>query len=469
MGRRGTSVEFGWFLLLAFLPGCSAGVKLDPPTQRPIVLKGGVLIDGRGGAPVPDAVVVIVGERIEAVGTAAEVAIPEGAEVIELAGRTLLPGLIDMHAHVTFLTAERKVDPEVTAATAAMLLSWGITSALNPSAPIPEGVELRDRLARSELAGPRLLTAGASWDLIAARGSIESLQAEVRRQCEAGVDFVKLYSPHQPDEVAAVIEAAHRCGVRVIGHLQRTTWIDAARSGIDLITHGASWSADHLEDDDRAHYLAAIRAVGGMKARIDWLERVDLDHPSFAETIAELAARRIPVDPTLVAYETKFVRSALYTSNPEVERTPRLMVESWEQGGFTGDWTDGDFDRMEAVWPKLLELTRRYHEGGMLLTVGSDLPNQWVVPGWSLHREMQLLVEAGIPAAEVLQMATRNGAMALGLTDRGTIERGKLADLVVLCADPLADIGNTMRLESVWQGGVRIAPQGAGCGPEVNP
>jgi imidazolonepropionase-like amidohydrolase len=114
---------------------------------------------------------------------------------------------------------------------------------------------------------------------------------------------------------------------------------------------------------------------------------------------------------------------------------------------------------MAKVWPKLLELTRRYHEGGMILTVGSDLPNQWVVPGWSLHREMQLLTEAGITPAAVLQMATRNGALALGLEDRGTVEPGRVADLVVLRADPLSDIRNTTKIHSVWQHGRRVFPR----------
>lgn len=438
--------------------GESAAPDATDPVSHPTVLRGAVLIDGRGGEPLHDSIVIIEGERILAAGSATSTAIPEAAQVIDLRGMTIIPGLIDMHAHVTFLRDldSKTVDLETSEAVASLLLDWGITTALNPSAPVPEGVELRDRLSRGELRGPHILTAGPSWELIRARGSLWSLQQEVRRQCEAGVDFVKLYSPHKPDEVRAVVEAAHECGIRVIGHLQRTTWLDAARAGIDLITHGASWSREHLDEASADHYDEAIKRRGGMRARIEWLELVDLDHPSFKETIAELATRRIPVDPTLVAYETKFFRTSVYTDNPELHRTPSSLVESWTRGGFTSDWEDDDFARMAKVWPKLLELTRRYHEGGMILTVGSDLPNQWVVPGWSLHREMQLLTEAGISPAAVLQMATRNGALALGLDDRGTIEPGRLADLVVLRADPLADIRNTTKIHSVWQHGRRV-------------
>jgi imidazolonepropionase-like amidohydrolase len=441
--------------------GESAAPQTSDRSSRPTVLQGAALIDGRGGEPLHDSIVIIEGERIVAAGSSTTMTIPEAAEVIDLRGMTIIPGLIDVHAHVTFLRDldSMTVDLETTEAVASMLLDWGITTALNPSAPLPEGVELRDRLSRGELRGPRILTAGPSWELIRARGAMESLQQEVRRQCEAGVDFVKLYSPHKPDEVRAVIETAHECGIRVIGHLQRTTWLDAARAGIDLISHGASWAREHLDEISAEHYDEAIKRRGGMRARIEWLERVDLDDPSFEETIAALARRGIPVDPTLVAYETKFFRTPLYSENPELQRTPPPLVESWKRGGFTSDWSDDDFARMAKVWPKLLELTRRYHEGGMILTVGSDLPNQWVVPGWSLHREMQLLTEAGITPAAVLQMATRNGALALGLEDRGTVEPGRVADLVVLRADPLSDIRNTTKIHSVWQHGRRVFPR----------
>ena len=135
------------------------------------------------------------------------------------------------------------------------------------------------------------------------------------------------------------------------------------------------------------------------------------------------------------------------------------MQGSWEDGGVTADWAASDYARMGKVWPKMLQIVDRYYREGVLLTTGSDLPNSWVVPGVSLHQEMELLSEAGIPNEAVLSMATRNAAAALGLEKEiGTVETGKCADLVVLRANPLKDIHNTQRIRDVFSAGRLIKP-----------
>jgi len=139
---------------------------------------------------------------------------------------------------------------------------------------------------------------------------------------------------------------------------------------------------------------------------------------------------------------------------------PAALVKGFRAGAFTRGWTQAQYMRAHAAWPKLLGWVRTLHQGGVLLTTGTDTPTPWIVPGASLHDEFLLLEEAGIPRADVLRIATRNAAVALRCeAEQGTIERGKLADLVVLGADPLADLHNTRRIEMVIQRG-RILPAG---------
>lgn len=425
-----------------------------------LVLEGVTLIDGTGAPPRPNVSIVIEAGRIAAVGPRGRLALPEGARVLELAGRSVIPGLIDAHAHVTFLrdagSGASDYDEATTRRVLRVLLAFGVTGARNPMAPAAVGAALRDALASEALLGPRLRTAG---DWIDARGfpTPDSVRREVERQAALGVDDVKLYASLPPELVAAGIEAAHAHGLAAVGHLQATDWTDAARLGIDFITHAAPWSEECLPEGQRAAYRRAIRREGPMKARLRWLEWLDPRGPEVRAMARELARRRIPVDPTLIAFETK-VRGddPFYTASPDLLLLPEPILASWRRGSFTGDWTPADYARGRRLWPKLLELVRVYDEEGVVLLVGSDLPNPWVVPGAGLHREMELLVSAGIAPLRVLGMATRAAAEAFGWTDAGTIEPGRRADLVVLAGDPTQDIRNTRRIEAVFLAGRRL-------------
>jgi imidazolonepropionase-like amidohydrolase len=196
-----------------------------------------------------------------------------------------------------------------------------------------------------------------------------------------------------------------------------------------------------------------MRADGALKARLRWLEWLDPGGPEIAEMVEELVRRGVTVDPTLVAYDTKLRGDdPAYVESPDLALAPAAMLAGWRSGTFTSDWTKADYARGHALWPKVLGLVGLYHRRGVRLVAGSDLPNPWVVPGAGFHRELELLVDAGIPPLEVLTIATRNGAAALGL-DAGTIEPGRRADLVVLAASPLADIRNTRRIRLVVKDG----------------
>lgn len=174
----------------------------------------------------------------------------------------------------------------------------------------------------------------------------------------------------------------------------------------------------------------------------------------------EIAKRRIPVDPTLIAYATKFEgHASRFISNPDLRLAPEPMRLSFPTLSYVQDWSAEDFDHGRRAWPKMQALVRAYHRGGVLLTAGSDEPNSWIVPGSSLHTELELLVEAGLSPLDVLTIATRNGAESLGiLNDVGTVTVGKRADLVMVDQDPTRDIRNTRAISLVVQRGKRLDP-----------
>lgn len=425
---------------------------------EPLYLTGGTVISMVAGqAPFP-ATVLIQDGRIKAI--SAKLHVPAAARVIDISGRYLLPGFIDMHAHVTFLTTGNlgSYDRATSEQVLKMMLGYGVTTVRNPAAPAVEGVKLRDDVAAGRIVGPRILTAGEALNG-KPFSTPAQIRAEVDRQAAAGVDYIKVYANSTPEQTAAAIDEAHKRGVKVVGHLQATDWPTAVAEGIDAVTHGVSWSASALPPDKRDAYRAEQKRVGGMKARIFWLEAVDVDGPEIGAVIASLKQHHVSDDPTLIVYKTKFVPSQDYRGKRNVALAPPAMQDSWRGGGFTADWTAADYDRMRKAWPKMLRLVRRYYREGVLLTTGSDLPNQYVVPGKSLHQEMALLVQAGIPAQDVLAMSTRNAAAVLGLAkDIGTIETGKRADLVVLGKNPLTDIRNTGQVELVLANGRVFKP-----------
>lgn len=473
----GYANRFAVYRLLAFLVlvvGCGQEPGPDTPALEHglavgdslLALRGVTVIDGLGNPPRPDQVVVLREDRIAAVLPVADFTSSDSVRVVDLDGRFVMPGLIDMHAHVTILPLgddgrlAGRMDRAVSEEVLRTLLGFGITTVRNPAAPTEDGVALREAVASGELLGPTIRTAGHALNRrsfggpFVATPDAEAVRAEVRRQAAAGVDYAKVYASLPPDLIAVAVGEAHTHGLEVVGHLQRTTWTEAARLGTDHITHGAPWSAAYLPDSARVGYRGTI------KDRIAWLESVDLDGPAIREMIAALADSGVTVDPTLIAYRTKlWGDDPAYLANPDSVYAPRLVRDLWRRGTFTDDWTAEDYARGQAVWPRMLALTKALYDGGVLLTAGSDLPNPWVVPGASLHGELELLHDAGISPLEVLKMATHNGAVALRLVDEtGSVEAGKRADLLVLDADPSADLANTRRITWVVQGGTFYDP-----------
>lgn len=437
-----------------------------------VAIQGVTVIDGRSGPPLTDATVVIDGDRIAAVGPRREVPIPAGARVESGRGRWLIPGLIDMHAHVTLGPVHRTatsmvmdLDPTTIDPSLRALLAFGVTTIRDPGAVTPFAVAVRDSIERGQRIGPRIRTAGEVIEAqefagltVAVRTEAEA-RAEVRRQAAAGVDYIKVYVSLPPPVIAAAIDEAHRLGKKVIGHLFATSWTEAADLGIDAIVHAVPSSPRLLRPAARDAWRRQMTRTS--RFMIQWFEFADLASPEIDSMVTALIRRRVVHDPTLVVFEAMtFGNRASVTESPDLRLAPPQLLANWRKDfQLSAGWTAQDFDSAQAAWPRVLQFVKHLHDRGVLITVGTDANNPWVPPGSSFHRELELLVQAGLSPTEVLRAATRNGAVGLDLLDQvGTIEPGKRADLVLLTADPLADIRNTRRIAWVMRNGRRFDP-----------
>ncbi len=415
-----------------------------------------------------DMTVELRGGRIQAITPAASYRPPKGAKIINLAGRYLVPGFVEMHAHLLLHPWDENgnIMPRYDRASVVkmlrVLLAFGITTVRDPGAPTEAAITLRQMLADGKVIGPTVLTAGRiinasrfNAEPFAPVSSEEEVRNEIRWQAAAGVDFIKVYASMPPNLVEAAIEEAHAHRLRVIGHLNGTTWTQAAELGIDAITHNAPWSPEYLPEATRAAYPQTLFG------RVYWLSHVDIDSPAITEMAELLAKKRIAVDPTLIALHTKFWGDdPQYLQHRQRNLAPEMFLKGWPKGSFTASWSTEQYRQAQAQWPKVLSLTKKLFDRGVILTVGTDTPSPWIIPGVSYHEELQLLADAGIPPTDLLRMATANGAAALGRENEfGSIKTGMRADLVVLTANPLDDIKNARRVELVIKGGVFYEPR----------
>jgi imidazolonepropionase-like amidohydrolase len=401
----------------------------------PLVLQGATLIDGTGASPISNAVIVINGSKITTVTNQTDYhryrpsfndgdeTPPVNVRVRNLTGKYVIPGLFDMHAHVAGVR-KGSYNQTISEKMLVMLLDYGITTIRNPGGPTNESVSLRKDVQAGTIRGPEIFTAGRLLNtpkipvpfVEKQVTTEEEAREEVQRQAAAGVDYVKLYVGLTPALLKAAIDEAHSQGIKVIGHLYLTSWTDAANLGIDALTHGVPVSPFLLSEDKQQIFNLT---GGGPFDHSLWLDLMDPNSTEIRDMIHTLVENQIPVDPTLNIYEAILKQGSYDPQN-------------------------------EERWNKVLHLTKMMYDSGVKILSGTDIPNFGLVPGKSLHHELELLVEAGIEPMDAIKIATNNGAEALGIINQtGTIKPGKQADIIILSKNPLEDIGNTMSIEAV--------------------
>jgi imidazolonepropionase-like amidohydrolase len=372
---------------------------------------GATVIDGTGAAPLADATVLVRDGRIVRVGKRGSVAIPRAARTVDVRGKTIIPGLWDMHGHLM----QADWGPVYVAA--------GVTTARDMGNVLPFIIPFRETVHSGRGIGPQILLAGLidgggpnAFGAINATTPDEG-RAVVRRYHDLGFEQVKLYSLLKPEVVAAISREAHRLGMTVTGHVPTALTLRAAiDSGMDHVAH------------------LPVRGTA--------------NSDSVATTIAFLKARRTVIDPTASWGELLQHSTAEPVTNfqPVMHRLPPVLRQRIVRMGVA----TVDTATAHARLANTLGILRRLHEAGVSIVAGTDEG----VPGWSVHREVELYVKAGIPPMDALRMATAIPAKAMGLDGTvGTLRPGMRADLVVLDASPLDDIANLRKVQLVMSRG----------------
>lgn len=435
--------------------GCSAEEEQAPASPDVTVVWGGGLFDGTGDAVVPNPGIVVAEGRFQAVdAVAASEAVAAGATVVEVGdGEVILPGLFDLHAHFHLdLLGEGRVDE--TGVYPALFLANGVTNTFPNGEASPHKMRaLQERLRSGEQVGARLHRSGpyfgsarVGWD---PDFTAEDIHRQVDALVEEGVAGFKAKTI-TPAHLEPLIERAHYHGLSVTGHLgsgfrNSVNPRDAIHMGIDRIEHFMGGDAMPAE-----------------RSAYDSFEEMTPDMPEFERIVQLYLDEGVNYDATMSAYG--------YSGG----RDPEIFDPFADEMGYLTPYARELIEERLAAEPRRVseqferiynvkqQLVKRFYDmgGAHLITMGTDHPStgEFFSP-FSVHRELALFVKSGIPEAAVLRFATINAATALRVDDDlGTIEAGKIADLVILSGNPLEDIRNTRNARIVFKDGVAYDP-----------
>jgi hypothetical protein len=428
---------------------------------RPLVIDGATLIDGTGRAAVPNAVVIIQNGRFQALGERGRISIPQGAEVIDANGKSILPGLIDGHCHYRDWMGE-------------IYLAYGVVTCPNISNnPVDWIIAQREGVKNGSVRGPRVWASANIIDgpppegtgtLRRQRTSIivdseEEARKAVRGLVEKGVDGIKLFERLKPQLAKAAVDEARKLGRPVFGH--SLDIFTAAANGYQSVEH--SWSVVYtsIQDPKKKHELD----IGRMLRKVDTDEvHAHMEPAMFDKIIKVMVDKNVHWSPTwatwfrpLSTYADEMKRRELtLLKNPQLKYLPAYILKDTES--FFARYEKMELEKrsqLVAGYKMLQEFVRRFAAAGGKIHTGSD-PNH-VVPGYAMHAELQMLVEAGMTPLKAIQTASINVAQAWGKEkEYGSIEKGKVADFFIVNGDPTKSISDTQNVEMVFIEGKKV-------------
>jgi imidazolonepropionase-like amidohydrolase len=430
-----------WITILALSIGCA---EVQAPSSSPTVTAfvGVNVVPMDGDRVVENQTVLVEAGHISAFGPAAEVEVPEGATRIDGAGKYLMPGLAEMHGHLP----SPETPEEVTENVLFLYVANGVTTVRGMQGN-PSQIPLRARVDRGEIVGPRLILGSPSMSGETVR-SIEDGKRLVREYKDAGFDLLKVHEGLSPEVYDAIAETAREVGIPFAGHVTDTVGLlHALAAGQSTVDHLDNY-VEILVPEERAP-----KEPPGLRGAERLLSLVDESRlPRVVEATLEADASVVP---TMVLWE-----SGIYPTRPsaellkertEVRYMPKDTVERWVRAV---DERLPQSDR--ELLRRLAELRRRIlaalHQGGVRILLGTDSPQIFSVPGFSIHREMQLYVEAGMTPFEVLSAGTRVVGDYFG-ENFGAIAAGESADLILVDKNPLEDVKNVSRISGVMARG----------------
>lgn len=446
------------------------------PAQEPgLAITNVTVVDGTD-APERVATVIVEGDRIAGIRDAGDR--PAGLRIIDGTGKYLVPALWDMHVHLAARPepdlAERMMMP--------LLLAHGIVGVRDMGGPLARVVDLRSRVGRQELAGPRILTPGPFVDgageadpMFRRAPDAASAATIVGELAASGVDFIKAQAGLQPAAHRALASAARDAGLTLAGHIPTSMSVEeVVQNGQRTIEHVSPALVGDgmllMACSSRPHeLLAELRAIETARGSLPAEEiarreavlrqrTVDTYDPERALTLGRLLRDRgVWIVPTLI-WSASFRPQTREDDGRglAMEYVPAAMRTRFVQARrqFIARQSDEALAAARAVAVASARAVRDLHAAGARILAGTDTFDAFVLPGVSLHQELQLLVEAGISPRAALQAATRNAAEARGTQDvEGTVAAGKRADLLLVDADPTLNIGNLARVSAVVSGG----------------
>jgi adenine deaminase len=445
VGQKKRTVRLSTIVACAVLLRGEYG-RAETPLPTSVAITNVSVFDSVQEQMLPARTVVIKGERIQAIG--ASVPVPRDALLIDGKGQFLIPGLIDAHVHLVHLSDRTHVAGEEFLP---LFLGAGVTSVRSAG----DGIEGEKRIARYVDDHPRicprvylaspLIDGDPPFhkDVGLAITKTDEVPKLVEEMQQAGVTTLKMYVGTSRQIGQLVIAEGHRRGLVVTGHLGRYAAQDAVADGIDCLEH--IWSV-----------LDYIIPRGETRCSCN------LNNPAALKLIASLKERDVAVDPTLVVFRNLILLGDQpeIIEHPDNTRVPERMKVAWQRLIKERQFAPESPKLRRDELRKYQELTGMLYRAGVTLLAGTDAPEPFVCPGFSLHQELELLVESGLPAGAVLNCATLNNARILKQDKNlGSIEVGKLADLILLRDDPLKDIRNTRTIAKVIRAGLVLEPE----------
>jgi imidazolonepropionase-like amidohydrolase len=441
-------------------PAVKPFVKIDAPV---VALTHVRVIDGTGAAAREDQTVVLRAGKIESVGDAASANVPAGAQTIDVHGYSVIPGLVGMHDHM-FYPVGGGIFAEMAYSFPRLYLAGGVTTIRTTGSLEPyTDLELKKAIDAGNIPGPKIHVTGpylegkGSWALqMHQLSGPEDVTKTVNYWLDEGVDNFKAYMFITRADLKAAIEAAHKRGAKVTGHLCSVNFREAADLGIDDLEHGffvdTEFVAGKKPDECPGRGEDAVA-----------LAKLDAGTGAMHDSIAYLVEHHVALTSTLPVFEM-----GSFPGRPTVQErvmnvlSPEAQVEWLWDRAYASDSKvlqkryDSDVSPWSAAFKKELEFEYAFSKAGGLLLAGLDPTGMGgVVAGFGDQREVELLVEAGFTPVEAIHIATYNGAQFLGDLDRvGTIAAGKQADLVVIKGDPSKKIEDIENVETVFKDGV---------------
>jgi len=459
-----TTTLRGLFLSLYIALFCISCSKTRPSI---IAITHVTVVDSKGAPPRPNSTVLIEGSKISAVGADPSIAIPSGAHIIDATGKFLIPGLADMHVHLTG-SGEPTGSREFILP---LLVANGITTVRDMGGKVELLKQLRSEIDSGQHLGPQTFFTGPYLDgdppgyqpAIVVKTPADARSA-VDLLSSKGVDFIKTQSRLERDPYFAIAEESRKKGIRFVGHVpDRISVLEASQAGQASIEHltgvllGCSSKESELRQEQFAPDPPNATPEQSLARFRDWQRKL-LDSYSQDKATALFHAFvangtwQVPTFPIIVHFGFLTPQTDL-SADPRMAYVPQNERSLWRQGihDRMEFRTEPDFAFRAEVVKRYLELVGKMQSAGVRIMAGTDFAAANVFPGSSLHEDLAFLVRAGLTPMQALQAATKNPAEFLGkLQTQGTIEPGKTADLVLIDANPLDDIHNTQKIRAVF-------------------